>query len=67
MNTWAEVVEQFNEHLNEIEGPKTIADIRFEAADILRQLDPIAYRTNLFDYIDSEGVDSDDFEDDYPL
>ena len=67
MNTWAEAVEQFNECLNEIEGPKTIAGSRFDASDILRELDPIAYRTYLFDYIDSEGVDSDDFEDDYPL
>lgn len=36
--------EQFNGFINDIHEPVTIMGITFDAAEILKRLDPIAYR-----------------------
>lgn len=33
------------------------------AAEIVRKCDPIAYRVGFFDWLDGEGIDSDDLDD----
>jgi hypothetical protein len=39
-----------------------VAGMQFWPSEILRRLDPIAYRTGLNDYLDALGVDSDTFD-----
>ena len=39
-----------------------VAGLQFWPSEVLRRLDPIAYRTGLNDYLDSMGVDSDTFD-----
>jgi hypothetical protein len=39
-----------------------VAGLQFWPSEILRRLDPIAYRTGLNDYLDAMGVDSDTFD-----
>jgi len=39
-----------------------VAGMQFWPSEILRRLDPIAYRTGLNDYLDALGVDSDLFD-----
>jgi TPP-dependent 2-oxoacid decarboxylase len=58
-----DIVEQFEEMLNE-QGPVVIAGIEFDRADILKELDPIAYDEELANFADAMGVDLDEEEDD---
>lgn len=62
--TVSEALEVFEEMLNESVPHVIIAGIRFAPSDILRELDPIAFRYEFYDWLDAEGVDSDDLEDD---
>lgn len=63
---WTEAVEQYDEMLNEIEGPISVGILTFDPADVLRELDPTAYRCGLLDYLDAEEIDSDTLEGEYP-
>lgn len=58
-----DIVEQFEEMLNEA-GPVVIAGIEFDRADILKEMDPIAYDEELANFADAMGVDLDEEEDD---
>ena len=51
---------RFEDMLNE-SGPVIVAGLEFYPSDILKEMDPIAYDTNFNDYMDSIGVDTDDF------
>lgn len=59
MKTWDDAVDQYDELLDS-DGDVPVAGVSFSPSRILRELDPIAYRCGLFDFIDSEGIDSDD-------
>lgn len=59
MDTWNDAVDQYEEWLD-ADGDVLIAGISFSPSYILQELDPIAYRCGLFDFIDGEGIDSDD-------
>ena len=52
-------VEQYEEVLNS-EGEVKVAGLTFYPADIIRELDPIAYRCGLNDYVD--GIEKSDSE-----
>lgn len=56
MNT---IEDNFAEMLNEVYGTFTVAGSTFDAADILSELDPIAYRCALADY-EAECEDTED-------
>ena len=60
-DTWNEAEASFDDLLD-CEGTIEIMGISFDRSRILREIDPIAYRSGLFDYIDAEGIDSDDLE-----
>ena len=62
ITTWEEAEEQYSDMLDEITGPVIILGMKYTASRVLREVDPIAYRVGLHDYIDSEGIDSDDLE-----
>lgn len=59
--TWAQAEESFDALLDEA-GTVEIAGISFDRSRILREIDPTAYRCGLHDFIDAEGIDSDDLE-----
>ena len=62
MNTWKEAEEAYDDMLDEVSGPVRIGSLEFSASRVLREMDPIAYRVGLHEFIDSEGIDSDDLE-----
>ena len=62
MNTWKEAEEAYDDMLDEVSGPVRIGSLEYSASHVLREVDPIAYRVGLHDFIDSEGIDSDDLE-----
>ncbi len=51
---------RFDDMLDE-SGPVVIAGLEFNPSAILKEMDPIAYDTSFNDYMDSIGVDTDDF------
>lgn len=63
--TIRETVDAYNDMLNELHTWPTVAGSDFAPSDILRNLDPIAYKCGWIDWCDAEGVDTDDLEDDY--
>ena len=52
-------VEQYEEALN-AEGEVKVAGLTFDPADIIRELDPIAYRCGFNDYVDGIDKGNDD-------
>ena len=50
---------EYDDALNE-SGPVIVAGIDFDPADILREMDPTAYRCGLADYNDGELTDLED-------
>ena len=63
--TWEQAAESFDELLDE-PGPVVILGVEYDRSRIVRTLDPINYRSELFNYVDSFGVDSDDLDGDLP-
>ena len=66
-DTMSEAIEAYDDMLNEIHDWPVIGGISFAPSDILRECDPIAYRVGFHDWIDAEGIDTDDLEDDADL
>lgn len=56
-----EALEAYTESLNAGEWP-TVAGMEFAPSDILKELDPIAFRTGFHDWLDAEGIDLDELE-----
>ena len=50
------IEEMFDEFLNEVYEPITFGYLTFYPADIIKELDPIAYRCGLADY-ESDLID----------
>lgn len=63
--TISESVAAYDDMINEVDGPVTIAGMQFDPAYALNELDPIAYKCGWIDYMDALGVDTDELEDDY--
>lgn len=63
--TISETVEAYDAMLNEVHEWPTVAGINFAPSDILRSVDPIAYKSGWLDWCDAEGIDTDELEDDY--
>ena len=53
-----EAVKAFEEMLNKL-YPVRVGQLKYDAAEVLKQVDPTAYRTALNDYLDAEGVEYD--------
>ena len=56
----------YDEMLDEVYALES-KDFPYAASRVLREVDPIAYRVGFWDWLDSEGIDSDDLEDDADL
>lgn len=63
--TISETVAAYDSMLNECYPDLTIAGYVFDTARALDQLDPVAYECGWIDWCDSEGIDTDELEDDY--
>ena len=61
LSTFQQAEDLFDDFLDQ-SGDVTILGVEYQRSRILKSLDPIAYRTALFDFIDGEGVDSDDLD-----
>ena len=61
IKSWAAAKVSYDMMLDE-DREIMVAGMQFWPSEILRRLDPIAYRTGLNDYLDSIGVDSDTFD-----
>lgn len=55
----AERLEQDFCDLMDQDGPVVIGGISFDPSRILREMDPIAYDQELYNYLDSQGFDPD--------
>ncbi|QDK01519.1 hypothetical protein SEA_LEEROYJENKINS_124 [Microbacterium phage LeeroyJenkins] len=60
---YSEAIAAYDEALNDHYFPVIAGGIEFDRSRILRELDPIAYRVGFFDWLDAEGIDSDDLDD----
>ena len=63
--TISETVAAYDDMLDEVYTWSDVAGINFAPSDILRELDPIAYKCGWLDWCDSEGIDTDELGDDY--
>ena len=52
-----ELQEQYDDMLRECYGVTMIAGMEYDTARALREVDPIAYRCGLLDYIDSRDLE----------
>ena len=70
LSTAESLEEAFCEAMDQ-DGPVTILGISFDRSYILKEMDPIAYDTELANFMDAMGFDpdeeDDDCEDDFPL
>ena len=57
-----DMVDQFEEMLDEVYGTVSVAGMEYGTARALRDLDPIAYRCWMLDYIDGAEVEEVSFE-----
>lgn len=64
ITTWTEAYEAYDEMLDDVYGEWDLGIVMLSASRALRFTDPIAYRTGLNDWLDAEGIDSDDLEGD---
>lgn len=58
---YAEAIAAYDDALDS-EGPTEVAGMTFYPSRIVQSLDPIAYRVGFFDWLDGEGIDSDDLD-----
>lgn len=63
--TISETVEAYDLFLNEIYETVELLGVEYYPSDLLNSTDPIAYKCGWIDWCDSEGVDTDELEDDY--
>lgn len=63
--TISETVAAYDSMLNECYPDLTIAGMYYDTSRALNKLDPIAYKCGWLDWCDSEGIDTDELEDDY--
>ncbi len=62
----SELIRAFEEMIDE-EGEVKIANVSFYRSQILKELDPIAYKCSLYDYADAMGIDVDELENDIDI
>jgi len=60
----SEFIEYANKILRETNKEVKIGNLTYDVVQVLKKVDPIAYRTILLDIADAEGVDLDELEDD---
>lgn len=57
MSNMKRLVEDFNYYFDDIHGDVVLAGITFSPADILKEMDPIAYNEEFNHYMDDLDID----------
>lgn len=57
-------IEYANEILRETNKEVKIGNLTYDVVNVLKKVDPIAYRCFILDIADAEGIDLDELEDD---
>ena len=57
-----DMVDQFDGMLDDCYGTVSVAGMEYDTARALKEIDPIAFRCSLLDYIDGAEVDEVSFE-----
>ena len=57
-----DMVDQFEEMLDDVYGTVSVAGMEYDTARALKEIDPIAYRCWLLDYVDSLDMEEVSFE-----
>ena len=57
MSNMKRIIEDFNYYFDDIHGDVVLAGISFSPADILKEMDPIAYNEELMSFINNMNVD----------
>ena len=57
----SEALDAYDEELDEL-YPVDVAGMQFLASRVLREVDPTAYRCGFWDWLDSQGIDSDSLD-----
>jgi len=57
-----DMADQFEEMLDEVYGTVSVAGMEYDTARALKELDPIAYRCGMLDYVDSLDMEEVSFE-----
>ena len=57
MSNMKRIIEDFNYYFDDIHGDVVLAGISFSPADILKEMDPIAYNEELISFINNMNVD----------
>ena len=60
--TWYDAEQAFDEMLDDSYPAIKIGYLTFSPAEVLFNCDPVAYRAGLLDWLDSEGIDTDELE-----
>lgn len=60
--TWYDAEQAFDEMLDDCYPVIRLGYLVFSPSKVLFKCDPIAYRTELLDWLDAEGVDTDELE-----
>jgi len=60
----SEFIEYANEILRETNKEVKIGNLTYDVVQVLKKVDPIAYRQILLDIADTENIDLDELEDD---
>ena len=64
-NTVSETVEAYDELLNDLFEEVRIGNVMHAYSEMLNLTDPCAYKCGWIDWCDSEGIDTDELEDDF--
>ena len=62
ITTWDEAKQGFRDMLDECYGDVEVG-VTIPASRVLEECDPTAFRCGLLDWLDGEGIDSDELED----
>lgn len=63
--TISETIDAFDDFINAMHDEVTLLGVDYYASELLKSTDPIAYKCGWLDWCDSEGIDTDELEDDY--
>lgn len=63
--TISDSVDAYNGFLDSMYDEVTLLGVDYLPSDLLDSTDPIAYKCGWLDWCDTEGIDTDELEDDY--
>lgn len=59
MRYWSEAERTFDDYMEEHVGTIEIFGVEYDPATVLKRIDPIHYREAILNWLDADGIDSD--------